>query len=278
MKKRILSLIISVLLAFTSLPVSANDFSGSLSIVVEKLSEFSVEDRENLFKIVYPLISIDGGIDILVSMVENHKSAADSLVDEYLAEILKHTTKDELNFALKSLKIVSKDIRKKYLDDFMNRVELPLSQENTKRVNDFLKIAYEKAPKLEKILKQDGITNGAIANLLTAFPAANGNKPLFKVKGNYMFYTDYISPDITDKWNELCKAYNREGNVTALTDGVAEYFNNEYSFVRRGNIAKLFSELGICHLGDVISFKNIVSADDEKIQYPVLKAHFENGK
>lgn len=278
MKKRILSLFISILLAFASFPVSANDFSGSLNIVVEKLSDFSVADRQNLLKIVYPLLSIDGGIDILVSMVDSHKSASDSLVDEYLAEILKHTTKDDLNFALKSLKIIPKDMRKKHLDDFMNKVELPLSQENHNRVSDFLSIAYEKAPGLEKILKDDGITNGVIAKFLTAFPSVNGNKPLFRVSGNYMFYTDYISDVISNKWDLLCKVYNKKGNIKTAMDGVAEYFNNKYSFARRENIAKLFSELGICYLDSVVTFKNVVSTSDEKIQYPVLKAYFEDGK
>ena len=278
--KKIISLVLIFVLAFANLTANANALSENLDIFVDKLSEFSSADRNNLLTIVNPMISIDGGVDILVSMVDNHKSASDSLVDEYIAEILKYTTKDKLRFSLESLKIVPKDIRKIYIQNFIDRVELTLSQENLIRINGLMDKVYKKAPKLEKIFKEDKITAGTIAHQLTIFNEINDKLPMVSADSDYVFKSHYISKNITETWNTICKNNNVDASFSDKVSEIADYLNKELSKSERENIAILFSELGICYIDDSgnLVFKNILSIGDGKVVYPVIYITIQNGR
>lgn len=278
--KKIISLVLIFMLAFANLTANANALSENLNVFVDKLSEFSPADRKNLLTIVYPMISIDGGVDILVSMVESHKSASDSLVDEYIAEILKYTSKDKLKFSLESLKVVPKDIRKAYIQDFMDGVEKPLSQENLDRMNSLLDKVYEKTPKLETIFEEDNITAGTIAHQLTVINKMNDNLPMISADSEYVFKNHYISKNITDTWNTICKNNNVDASFNDKVLELTDFLNKEFTKDKRENMAVLFSELGICYIDDSgkLVFKNTLSVGDGKVVYPVVYISYENGK
>ena len=278
--KKIISLVLIFVLAFASLTANANALNENLNVFVDKLSEFSSADRKNLLTVVYPMISIDGGVDILVSMIESHKSASDSLVDEYIAELLKYTTKEKLKFSLESIKIVPKDIRKAYIQDYMDGVEKTLSEDNLHRMNALMDKVYEKSPKLEKIFQEDNITSGTIAHQLTMFNKMNDSVPMFSADCDYVFKNHYISKNITETWDTICKNNNVDISLNDKVSGVTDYLNKEYSKEYRQNIAILLSELGICYIDESgnLVFKNTVSAGSGKVAYPVIYISVDNGK
>lgn len=279
MKRKLLCLIMVLTLAFADFSANANALNGNLDVIADKLSEFTSQDRQNLMTIVYPLIIIDDGIDTLIKMVDEHNPHSDGMFDQYIGDVLQYVSKEDIIFMLRSIKIVSEDIRKEYLRGFMDREELDLSEENAQRMDAFMKIAYSKSSELESIITEDGITNGVIAKLFTVIPAINGGMPVLCADGRYNFSPYYISGDMSAKWNSLCAESGVDADIKESVTGLSEYFNSNYSPEHRENVAKLFSELGICYLrGDEDeSFKNVVYASNSQVTYPAVYTYFKDG-
>ncbi len=280
MKNRILCLIMTFLLAFADISANANALDKPLNTVADKLAEFSSQDRENLMTIVYPFIAVDSGIDILVSMIKNHSSESDTMIDEYIADILKYTSKEDIIFVLNSFKIIPDSVRSEFFGGFMNREEFPLSDESNSYMTEFLKITYEKAPALESIFTSDGITNGTVARLLWFISAANDKMPLISVNSQYKFSPYYISEVVSEKWDLLCKDKADKKTIREYVSELTNNFNSEYSTDFRTKLAVLFSELGICYIPskDTDGFKNVALNKVDKVSYPAIYAYFDNGK
>ena len=81
MSRRFISLLIIITLAFTAFTVNANAVNTGIDSFVDKISEFSSEDRQNLFTILYPMIIIDSGVDGLISIINTHSEESDGIFD-----------------------------------------------------------------------------------------------------------------------------------------------------------------------------------------------------
>jgi len=281
MKNRILCLILTVILAFAGFSANANALDKPLNTVADKLAEFSSEDRENLLTIVYPFIAVDSGIDILVSMIKNHSSESDTMIDEYIADILKYTSKEDIIFALNSLKIIPENLRGGFFNVFIEKEEkIQLSDKSNTYMSEFLNIAYEKAPALKSIFTSDGITNGTVASLLCFISDINDKIPVMSVNTQYRFSPYYISDIVSGKWDLICKDKTDKKTLKEYVSDLTNYFNSEYSTEFRTKLAVLFSELGICYIPaeDTGGFKNVALNKVDKVSYPAIYAYFDNGK
>lgn len=279
MKRKLLCIIMVLTLAFAEVSANANALTGETDKLIEKLSEFSSKDRENLITIVYPLVIVDDGIEILVDMIEKHDPDSDSLIDGLLSDVLRHTTKDKLVLMLRSIKIIPEDIRREYILAFIEREELQLSEENSVRLQEFIDIAYKKIPHLQKIMEEDGITNGTVAKSLTIIPAINGGMPVLKTDSQYGFSPYYISYELLSSWKAFCETTGTEGDIRQPLISLCEHFNETYSGKARMDVAKFFEELGICYITNEehFAFKNVIAAGNEMFNYPVVYAYFSNG-
>lgn len=280
MKRKLLCLIMALTLAFAGWTANADALDGTFDKIADKLAEFSSQDRENLMTIVYPFIAVDSGIDILVSMINNHSPNSDTMIDEYIAELLKYSSKEDIVFGLESLKIIPETVRKEYLGAFMNREELSLSEESNLYMTEFLKISYGKAPNLEHIFAEDKITNNIVAKLFKFIPAANDNMPLMSVNAEYEFSPYYISDAASAKWNALCDGKDGKKSIKEYVASLTQHFNAEYSTNFRTKLSVLFAELGICYIptNDAQSFKNVVLSKNDRVSYPAIYVYFDNGK
>lgn len=280
MKRKLLCIIMVLTLAFAELSANANALPGETNKIIEKLAEFSSTDRENLVTIIYPLVIVDSGIDIVIDMVKGYNPASDSLIDGLIGEALEHVSEEKLIFALQSLKLVPEDIRRDYIHSFIEREEITLSPENSARLQKLIDAAYHKSPELKSMMVEDGITNGTVAKMLTIIPAINGGMPVFKADVKYGFSPYYISDGLLGKWNALCETEGVEADIRVAVMGICEHFNEDYSVYARKDVAKLFEELGICYItGDEhYEFRNVIAAGNEQYAYPVVYAYFSGGK
>ncbi len=280
MKHRIISLIMIMILAFASTGANANALDENLDIVADKLLEFSSQDRENLMTIVYPFIAVDSGIDILVSMIKNHSETSDTMIDGYISQILKYTTKEDMIFILNSFKIIPEGVRQEYFSAYMNKEEIALTDESNEYMTEFLKILYTKSPALKTLFESDGVTNGTVAKLFKFIPAANDGMPIISVNSQYEFAPYYISSTVADKWDILCKDRKEKSTVSQYVKGLTQHLNNEYPQQLRTKISVLFEELGICYIptNNADGFKNVNLNKGDKVSYPVIYAYFEGGK
>ncbi|MBQ6998197.1 MAG: S-layer homology domain-containing protein [Clostridia bacterium] len=268
-------------MAFAGFSANANALDKPLDTVVDKISKFSSEDRENLMTIVYPFIAVDSGVDILVSMIKNHSSASDTMIDEYIADILKYTSKEDIIFALNSLKIVPENVRSTFFGGFMNGEEfLSFSDEANAYMTEFLNIIYSKVPSLERIITSDGITNGMIARLLRFIKNTNDKMPLMSMNSEYKFLPYYISDVVSGKWDLLCKDKSEKKTIREYVVDFANHLNSEYSTDFRKKISVLLEELGICYIPakDTDGFKNVTLNKVDKVSYPAIYTYFDNGK
>lgn len=246
MNKRIVSLLIIITLAFTGLSVNANALNKGFDSVVDKFSEFSSEDRENLFTILYPMIIVDSGIDGLVSIIETYNGNNSGVFGPYVEELLKYSSKEDIVFFLNSLKVIPEKIRNKYLTVIKNREELKLSADSSKRFGSFMDKLYGEFPKIKDILAEDGISEGVVANFICFIPAANDNIALLKADSKYKFSLNRISPSILDRADALSEKSGRKIALEQIVKSFASFINNEISYENRENIYTVFAELGIC--------------------------------
>lgn len=267
-------------LAFAEVSANANALHGETDNIIEKLAEFSSKDRENLVTIVYPLVIVDSGIDMLVGMVEGYNPQSDSLIDSLIGEALEHVSKDKLVFALQSLKLIPEDIRREYIRSFIEREEITLSPENSARLQKLIDATHRKSPQLKQIMEEDGITNGTVAKALTIIPAINGGMPVFKADAQYSFSPYYISDDLLKNWGILSESAGVEADIRVAIMAVCEHFNEDYSLYARKDVANLFAELGICYFSgeEHYDFRNVIAAGNDQYTYPIVYAYFSGGK
>ncbi len=258
MNKRIVSLLIIITLAFTGLSVNANALNKGFDSVVDKFSEFSSEDRENLFTILYPMIIVDSGIDGLVSIIETYSGNNSGMFGPYIEKLLKYSSKEDIVFFLNSIKVIPEKIRNKYLTVIKNREELKMSADSSNRFGFFMDKLYEEFPKIKDILVEDGISEKVIANFICFIPAANDNVPLLKADSKYNFSLNRISPSILDRADALSGKSGRKIALEQTVKSFASFINKEISYETRENIFTVFAELGICkgEVGDENSSSN----------------------
>ncbi len=267
-------------LAFAEFSASANALNGKINLFVDKAAQLPAQDRINLITIVYPLVIIDGGVDTLINMIEEHSPQSESMIDGYITKLLEYVTKEDIIFALRALKIIPENVRREYFRGFVDRKEFELSEKSRAYVDEFLELVYKKIPNLKKIFIEDGITGGVAAEAMRIIPAANDNMPLFSVDENYIFKPYYLSADIADKWASLASERKLEPDLKKSADILADRFNNSYSVELRQRLAYLFTELGLCRIAytTAADYKNVASLGGGEIMYPIVYAYFDNGK
>ncbi len=249
MNKRFVSLLIIISLAFTVFTVNANAVNKGMNSFFDKISDYSSEDRQNLFTIIYPMIIVDSGIDGLISIVNTHSEESEGMFAPYVAKLLSYTTKEDVEFVLNALKIIPEKTRNKYFTIIKNRTEADLSPAFSVAFSAFMKKVYEDSPNLNKMLAEDGITEKVIANFLGIIPAANNNVPVLKVDDKNRFSLNKIDSGISDKANMLTARYNKELDLTSAMNSFAKFINST-PLANRQDIVKVFVELGICKAYD----------------------------
>lgn len=247
MKKRILSIIIVLSLAFAGFPANANALSDNIGMVFEKLAEFTPQDRENIITIIYPLLIVDSGIDALVKIIDEHEGADSSMFGEYIELLLKHVSKEDAKVALLSIKIIPEKIRNEYFSAFVNREEISMSASSVEKFGKFMEVIYDEFPDLEKILKEDNISEKTIAKFMVFITAANV-KPIIKADSDYKFSFNKLSSVL--KENEK-KVSEECGKDLSIEEGITKFtaiFNAKLSYSVRKDVSSVLEELGICYI------------------------------
>lgn len=279
MKRKFICLIMVMTLAFADFSANANALTGDINVFVDKVAEMSAYDRANLITIIYPLVIIDDGVDTLIRLIDEYTPGSTGMIDSFIGQLLEYTTKEDIKFILRSVKVIPENIRQEYFGSFISRDGYELSSDGARYMSEFMDAVYGKYPKLEKVFKEDGITNETIANMFTAIPAVNDGVPVFNADSQYYFAPHYISDTVSDKWSALSLESGKDYDIEKSVIEICQLFNLKYSAELRKKIALLFSELGVCYLSSekTVSYKNIVMADDARISYPAVYAYFKDG-
>lgn len=245
MSRRFISLLIIIALAFTVFTVNANAVNEGINSFVDKISEFSSEDRQNLFTILYPMIIVDSGVDGLISIINTHSEESEGMFAPYVEKVLKYTTKEDVVFYLNALKIIPEKTRNKYFTILKNRKEAKFSSSLDRAFSSFMDKVYEDSPKLKNMLAEDGITHKVIAEFLRFIPASNNDIPILVVDSENKFSYNKIHSEILNKAEQLSKDTGKELDLADSVKSFAKFMNSTPK-ANRQDVIKVFDELGIC--------------------------------
>ncbi len=175
--KKIIALILSVILVFGIIgtQVSAN----MADQIVEKIGEYSKEDRASMILLIKSFVVSDSGVDLLVDAVKKYTPSSTDMISEVIGKLLEYSDEETLTKAFLSLKLIDEDIREKYYDAFRNKETVNLSSEAEKHVDKLVQNLFENPGAFYAICEEDGITNEVIAKTISAIVEINGGKALF---------------------------------------------------------------------------------------------------
>lgn len=267
MSKRFISLLIIISLAFTVFTVNANAVNEGMDSFFDKISEFSSEDRQNLFTILYPMIIVDSGVDGLISIINTHGEDSDGMFASYVEKVLKYTSKEDVEFALKALKIIPEKTRNKYFTILKNREEANLSASLSRAFSSVMDKVYEDSPKLEDMLAEDGITEKVVANFLGLISATNNKTPILKVDSKNKFSYNKISSDVLSKAEKLAEDSGKELDLVGMVKDFAKLLNST-PYADRQDVIKVAVELGICKENDGDDSSGGGATSDDTITAP----------
>lgn len=243
-KNKIISLFLIVLMLFGVVFTVAADIYKALENVVDMMSDFTTQDRKNMFTLIKPMIVSDSGIDVIESLIITHNPESDSLIDKMTGILLRHIDKDTAIKLVRSIKLIDEDIRRKYADAFDKREELSLSAEAMQAVEYFMNKVFQKISGLEQLMLEDKITAQVVANLLKAFVDINEGKPFLTDK--YLKSDDFGVNTISSQLKHRADTILSENGLSgdSLIKEYISKINTLFSADEKNKIKKIGTEIG----------------------------------
>ena len=247
--KKIISMILIALIAFAPMGIVSAESDGMLDAILERVSAYTPEKRSAYVAYFRPFITSDAGVDAALTNLDS--GAMDTLLQEIVGADL---DKGALRRLFRSMTCIKEEtqIRLTYADAFQNRTTLSGASGSTLTGMQKLMNAYfAESPAVQKIFREDGITAGVLANLFTAIPKINGNKPPIAYQ-NGDFVTNVLDQTFRTEFNGVWNGYvSREGKTVSyekIVDEMLVFLNSKLPASDKNAVATALSGLGVCKL------------------------------
>lgn len=247
--KKIISMILIALVAFAPMGIVSAESEGMLDTMLERISAYTPEKRSAYVAYFRPFITSDAGVDAALTNLDS--GAMDTLLQEIAGTDL---DKEALRRLFRSMTCIKEEtqIRLTYADAFQNRTTLSGASGSTLTgVQKLMNAYFAESPAVQKIFREDDITAGVLANLFTAIPKINGNKPPIAYE-NGDFVTNVLDQTFRTEFNSVWNGYiSREGKTVSyekITDEFLVFLNSKIPVNDKNAVATALSSLGVCKL------------------------------
>lgn len=272
MKKRIISLIITMLVIMTTFIPAFSLSANRVNTFLEKIESLSVEERESYIILLTPLLMVDSGIDDLIKNVNNYESGkTDTMMGKYIGELLKYAEKDILVNFLESFKATNITARRSFLETLRYKKPITLSSKTKTAVNTLLSGLYSDMPALKTLMEEGGYNEEIIANLIKGFVEINGSEALYEFNGDRFSAGEVhyeLDSNIKNIWSEYVFTDNglrkisddvsgEEVSLSFVLENSVNILNENIAPEKRTLIAEGLSELGL------VKIKNDKKPDSE---------------
>ena len=245
--KKIISLILSaVILLVPAFAASAEDDS-MLDIVINRLAEYTPEQRENLIAYARPFITTDTGVDAAITNIQT--GTMSGLITGLVGDVLDEAT---LIRMFRSFTCIKEDtgLRLTYADILQKKSELEDASSSTlSGVQKLMNAMFLVSPAAEKVFTEDGIGAGVVANLLTIIPAINDEKTMVSYKDG-IFEVDTIDQTFQNDFDAVWEGYTSASGSTVtyykVVDRFVRFLNSAVPQSDKSAVAKALDNLGIC--------------------------------
>lgn len=245
--KKIISMILIALVAFAPMGAVSAESDTFLETVIARVSAMTSTERSAYVAYFRPFVTSDAGVDAALTNLES------GTMDAFLQNIAgPNPDKEALRRFFRSAACIKEEtqIRLTYADIFQNKTPLSNASSSTLTGMQKLMSAYfAESPAVQKICTEDGITASVFANLLTAIPKINGNKPLFSFKDD-VFAVNVLDQTFRTDFNGVWNGYvSREGETVSyenIVDKMLIFLNNKLPAGDKAAVARALTTLGVC--------------------------------
>ena len=238
--KKIISFILAFVFAVIPMSVAA---AGTTNSLFEKLSGYTVAEREQYFSMLRPFLTSDAGVN---AGIDNVKSG---MFESMLGTTFTPQQEDTLIRVFKSFSCIdeSTGIRLKYADIIQTKQPAGVSSASEYGIEKMTKILYDQSPAAKAVLTEGGFTPAVIANILKIIPEVNNGALMNFEKG--IFTVGNINWEFSKKFDAEWTGYvSEDGKVVAayeLAAGMVNFLN----WADEGDrlfIAKALDSIGVC--------------------------------
>ncbi len=247
--KKIISMILIVLVVFAPMGIVSAESESMLDVILERVSAYTPEKRSTYVAYFRPFVTTDAGVD--AALINLESGAMDTLLQEIAGTDL---DKEALRRFFRSITCIKEEtqIRLTYADIFQNKTALSSASNSTLTgMQKLMNACFAESPAVQKIFREDGITAGVLANLFTAIPKINGNKPPIAFQ-NGDFVTNVLDQTFRTEFNSVWNGYvSREGKTLSyekIMDEMLVLLNSKLPSSDKAAVATALSSLGVCKL------------------------------
>ena len=226
--KRIISIILAVVLVIMPAGVISGEDSGILDSVLNKLAEYTTEQRDGYISYFRPFITTDTGVS--AALLNLDSGAMDGMIQEIVGDSVDKPT---LRRVFQSFTCIKDEtgIRLTYADILQKKIELENASDATlKGMEKLMNVLYKRYPAAEKIFTEDRITAGVVANLFTIIPEINESKPMLKFKDGE-FDVNFVSQTFADDFDAVWDGYISKAGKTVtyqqMVDTLVTFLNSK---------------------------------------------------
>ena len=245
--KRIISIILAVVLVIMPAGVISGEDSGILDSVLNKLAQYTTEQRDGYISYFRPFITTDTGVS--AALLNLDSGAMDGIIQEIVGDSVDKPT---LRRVFQSFTCIKDEtgIRLTYADILQKKIELENASDATlKGMEKLMNVLYKRYPAAEKIFTEDRITAGVVANLFTIIPEINESKPMLKFKDGE-FDVNFVSQTFADDFDAVWDGYISKTGKTVtyqqMVDTLVTFLNSKVPQSDKSSVATALDDLGVC--------------------------------
>ena len=247
--KKVISMILAVMLiVMPSGTVLAED-AGILDAVLNRLAEYTPEEREGFIGYFRPFVTTDTGVS--AALINLDSGLMDSMIQNIAGGSLDKPTIRRMFLSFTCIKDET-ELRLEYADIFQKKIELEGASSSTlSGVQKLMNALFARSSAAEKIFTEDAITAGVVANMLTIIPKINGNKVMIKYEDG-IFEINAIDQTFSDDFDAVWDGFSGESGQTVtyykLVDKLVGFLNDDISQSDKSSVAKALANLDVCEV------------------------------
>ena len=230
-------------LVFLLIPACAVDAAPASSIeLVPLLSKVS---RDILIPAL-PFVSSNSGLSMLEDALAKHQIGANAgILGSVIEKALEHTDAKTLQRGLDSLYAFDEDFRQECQSIYQNCVPISLNSAEKQGVAILVHLIERDEPGFESVMTQHQISDGMIANFLSAFVTFQNGSGMLSQNKDGSFVVKKHPVTLINELDAIWQGSENAVTVRETIDKLILKLNTELSDTERSSVASLFLRTGL---------------------------------